>query len=169
MEIRCGILTISDKGSKGERVDESGQVIRGLMNSIGGKVTAYEIIPDEITIISQKLREWSDGGLVDLILTNGGTGLGERDVTPEATLAVLDKTLPGFGEIMRTETFKIKPVSILSRAIAGSRKKCVIINLPGNPRAVKECLVVILPALPHAVEMISGTVTEHAIKKEPEE
>jgi len=156
-----GILTISDKGSQGERYDESGKVIRDSLSQINSHVVKYEVVPDEVDIIASKLTEWADGGGVDVILTTGGTGLGPRDVTPEATISILDKTVPGFSEAMRAGTFHITPFAILSRAVAGVRGKCLIINLPGSPKAVQECLQVILPAIPHAVEIIKGEVTEH--------
>ena len=156
-----GILTISDKGSRGERYDESGKVIRDSLSQINSHVVKYEVIPDEVDVIASKLTEWADGGGVDVILTTGGTGLGPRDVTPEATISILDKIVPGFAEAMRAGTFHITPFAILSRAVAGVRGKCLVINLPGSPKAVQECLQVILPAIPHAVEIIKGEVTEH--------
>jgi len=156
-----GILTISDKGWRGERYDESGKVISNSLSVLDSHVVKYEVVPDEVDVIASKLREWADGGSVDVILTTGGTGLGPRDVTPEATLSILDRVVPGFAEAMRAATFSITPFAILSRAIAGVRGKCLIINLPGSPKAVRECLQVILPAIPHAVEIIKGEVTEH--------
>lgn len=156
-----GILTISDKGWRGERSDKSGKVIRDSLSPLNSQVVKYEIIPDEVDVIAGKLAEWADGGNVDVILTTGGTGLGPRDVTPEATLSIVDKEVPGFAEAMRAGTFKVTPFAILSRAVAGVRRKCLIINLPGSPKAVQECLEVILPAVPHAVEIIKGEVTEH--------
>jgi molybdopterin adenylyltransferase len=162
MEIRTGILTVSDKGSQGQRQDKSGQVIRDCLAGIGGAVVKYEIVPDERELISGKLIEWADGGEVDIILTTGGTGLGRRDITPEATLAVIDKNVPGIAEAMRSKSLTITPLAMLSRAVAGLRGQCLIINLPGSPKAVRECLEVILPALPHAVEIMRGTVTEHS-------
>jgi len=157
----AGILTISDKGSRGQRVDESGKVIRDILSSLDASVTKYEIVPDEVDVIAKKLAQWADDGGVDVILTTGGTGLSARDVTPEATLSIVDKVAPGFAEAMRAETLKVTPFAVLSRAVAGVRGKCLIINLPGSPKAVKECLEVILPVMPHAVEIIKGEVTEH--------
>jgi len=154
-----GILTISDKGWQGQRDDESGKVIRETL--LDSRVVKYEIVPDETDVIAGKLAEWADGGSVDVILTSGGTGLSPRDVTPEATLSVVDKVVPGFAEAMRAKTFEATPFAILSRAVAGVRGKCLIINLPGSPKAVRECLEVILPVIPHAMEIIKGEVTEH--------
>ena len=156
-----GILTISDKGSQGQRYDESGQVIRDSLATLDSSVIKYEIIPDEKEVIADRLAEWADRGGVDVILTTGGTGLSQRDVTPEATLSVVEKSVPGFTEAMRAKTFEKTPMAMLSRAIAGIRGRCLIINLPGSARAVRECLEVILPAIPHAVEIIKGEVTEH--------
>ena len=158
----AGILTISDKGAQGQRYDESGQVIKDCLSRLDSRVIKYEVVPDEVTAITSKLAEWADEEKVDVILTTGGTGLSQRDVTPEATLSIADKTVPGFAEVMRARTFDTTPMAILSRATAVVRKKCLIINLPGSPKAVRECLEVILPAISHAVEMIKGEVTEHA-------
>jgi molybdenum cofactor synthesis domain-containing protein len=159
----AGVLTVSDKGSRGERVDESGQVIKAALVSLGASEIKYGIVPDERPAISAKLREWSDGG-VDLVLTTGGTGLTPRDVTPEATLDVLDRVAPGFAEAMRAYGMKQTPQAMLSRAVAGIRKKTLIINMPGSPKAVKECLEAISPALPHAIETVRGQASECARK-----
>ena len=156
-----GILTISDKGAQGQRYDESGQVIKDSLSQLGNRAVNYDIIPDEKEIIAGKLTEWADGGNVDVILTTGGTGLSQRDVTPEATLSIADKVVPGFAEAMRAKTLDKTPMAMLSRATAVVRKRCLVINLPGSPKAVRECLEVILPAIPHAVEIIKGEVTEH--------
>jgi molybdopterin adenylyltransferase len=160
--LTVGILTISDKGARGQRLDESGKIIRDIFSSLDSQVTKYEIVPDEVEVIRQKLAGWADEGTTDVIITTGGTGLSQRDVTPEATLAILDKVVPGFAEAMRTKSLEKTPMAMLSRATAGVRGKCLIINLPGSPRAVRECLEVILPAIPHAVEIIKGVVTEHS-------
>jgi molybdenum cofactor synthesis domain-containing protein len=157
----AGVLTVSDKGSRGERVDESGKIIKEALVSLGAGETKYGIVPDERSAISDKLREWSDAG-VDLVITTGGTGLTPRDVTPEATLDVLDRVAPGFGEAMRAYGMKQTPVAMLSRAVAGVRKKTLIINMPGSPKAVKECLEAISPALPHAIETVTGRASECA-------
>ena len=158
----AGILTISDKGAQGQRQDDSGKVIRDNLSSLDSRIVKYEVVPDEMKVISQKLAEWADEGNIDVIITTGGTGLSQRDVTPEATLSIVDKVVPGFAEAMRAKTLDITPMAMLSRATAGVRGRCLIINLPGSPKAVGECLEVILPAIPHAVEIIKGEVTEHS-------
>ena len=160
--LNVGILTISDKGWHGRRPDESSEVIRNSLSPLDSHVVKYEIVPDEVDVISQKLAEWADEGQLDIIITSGGTGLSQRDVTPEATLSIVDKVAPGFAEAMRVKTLNTTPMAMLSRATAGVRGQCLIINLPGSSKAVGECLEVILPAIPHAVEIIKGEVTEHS-------
>ena len=162
MELRLGIITVSDKGSRGEREDLSGGVIKELMEGIGAVAQQYDIIPDEAPLIAAKLTEWADSAALDVIVTTGGTGLAERDVTPDATRTILEREIPGFGEMMRLETLKHTPMAILSRATAGTRGRTLIINLPGSPKAVRECLGAVLSVIPHAVEIITGAVTEHA-------
>jgi len=159
--LNLGILTISDKGWHGERRDESSTAIKDYLSRLDSQLVRYEVVPDEADIIAGKLAEWADDGSVDIILTTGGTGLGPRDVTPEATLRVVDKVVPGLTEAMRAETFHRTPLAILSRAVAGIRSKCLIVNLPGSPKAVRECLEVILPAIPHGIQIIKGEITEH--------
>lgn len=156
-----GILTISDKGAQGKRQDLSGEEIKNILSALDCRTVIYDIVPDEADIISAKLAEWADGGEVDVILTTGGTGLSHRDVTPEATLSVVDKPVPGIAEAIRARTAEKAPMAILSRAAAGVRKDCLIINLPGSPRAVRECLEAVMNVIPHAVEIIKGVVTEH--------
>lgn len=158
--IKVGIITASDKGSRGERVDESGRLIGEMVKKIDGTVEAYDIIPDEFEVICQHLIQYSDDKGIDLILTTGGTGFSPRDVTPEATLAVVDRLAPGIPEAMRAESMKVTPKAMLSRATAGIRKKTLIVNLPGSPKAVRECLEVILPALPHGIEILKGEASE---------
>jgi len=160
--IEVGILTISDKGARGEREDQSGKVIKEIVKKIEGEVKYYRIIPDEEEIIQDELVKAVDKLHLDLILTTGGTGLGKRDVTPEATLAVIEKEVPGISEIIRSESFKKTNRAILSRGVAGIRKKSLIINLPGSPKGVKESLEIILKALPHGIEIIKGEITECA-------
>ena len=156
MSIRAAIITLSDKGSAGEREDESGTVIREMLSGIDAGVMHYEILPDDQSRIAETLRRLSDAGEFDLIVTTGGTGVAPRDVTPEATLAVIDRQLPGMAEARRAESLKKTPRAMISRAVAGIRNKTLIVNLPGSPRAVRENLAIILPALPHAVEKIKG-------------
>lgn len=161
--MRVAILTISDMGYRGERRDESGDTIQESIRDLNHKVVDYEILPDEKDMIAAKLIEWSDGGNVDLVFTSGGTGLGPRDVTPEATLAVVDRLVPGMAEVMRSHSIIRTPRGMLSRGVAGIRKRCLIVNLPGSPKAVRECLEAIILALPHAVEVLRGEVKECAI------
>ena len=162
--MNIGILTISDKGAKGEREDKSGGAIREIVSQIEGTVVKYDIVPDEWKDITSALSEWADSGEVDVILTTGGTGLSERDITPEATLSVVDKNVPGIAEAMRAKSLEKTPMAVLSRAASGVRGKCLIINLPGSPKAVRECLEAVLPAIPHGVEIITGKVTEHNLQ-----
>lgn len=160
--IRAGILTASDKGSKGERVDESGKVIEELLRQIAAEVVSYTVVPDERNIISAKLKEMADEMGLDLILTTGGTGFSPRDITPEATLDVIERQIPGIPEAMRQKSLEITPRAMLSRAVAGIRKNTIIINLPGSPKGVRECLEVVLPVLPHAIEILKGEAGECA-------
>ena len=158
--IKVGILTISDKGSRGEREDLSGKVIEEIVKKINGEVKYYRIIPDEKEIIQEELIKAVDSLHLDLILTTGGTGLGKRDVTPEATLAIIEKEAPGISEIIRIKSFKKTNRAILSRGMAGVRKESLIINLPGSPKGVRESLEIVLDALPHGIEVLKGQVTE---------
>ncbi|MBL7171100.1 MAG: molybdopterin adenylyltransferase [Candidatus Omnitrophica bacterium] len=158
--IRVGVLTVSDKGSAGKREDKSGSAIKEMMRRLKAEVIIYEIIPDEKEEIKKKLKFMVDDLKIDLILTTGGTGLSVRDVTPEATKEVIEKDVPGLAEAMRMESFKVTPYAAISRAIAGIRKKTLIINLPGSPKGVRECLQIVLPAIPHAIEILKGEVGE---------
>ncbi len=150
------ILTVSDAGHRGERQDTSGDAIAEIMAGQGFTLRVRDLVPDEQCSIRDRLAEWSDLGEVDLILTTGGTGLGPRDVTPEATRAVLDVEAPGIAEAMRIGTLGKTPLSMLSRSVAGVRSGCLIVNLPGSPKGVRECLEAVIPALPHGLEMIKG-------------
>jgi molybdopterin adenylyltransferase len=157
-----GILTISDKGSRGEREDRSGPEIGRILSQLPARVDAYEVIPDEEEVIVQKLEEYADRKKVDLLITTGGTGLSPRDVTPEATRKILHKEVPGIAEAMRAEGSKITPLAMLSRATAGIRGRSLIINLPGSPGAVRENLTVLLPVLKHALEKVQGDPSDCA-------
>jgi len=153
--ITVGILTISDRASKGERGDASGPEIRRWAESMGFQVADERITSDDIDSIRQALIEMSGKG-VDLLLSTGGTGLGQRDNTPEATRTVLDKEAPGFSEAIRAGSIKITPNGMLSRGVSGIRGKTIIINMPGSPKAVRESLEIIEKAIPHAVKMLGG-------------
>ena len=160
MMITVAVLTLSDKGSKGEREDLSGPLIQEMLRRIDAEVKHYEILPDEKERIKETLIKYS--AEVDLILTTGGTGLSPRDVTPDATLEVIDRQVPGIAEAMRLESLKKTSRAMLSRAVAGVRGKSLLINLPGSPKAVRENLEVILEALPHAIEKIKGDPSDCA-------
>ncbi len=162
MEYKVVILTISDKGSRGEREDSSGPTIKDMIKDLPSKIIHYEIIPDEKEKIVEALKIASDRLKADLVLTTGGTGLSPRDVTPDATLEVIDKEVPGFSEAMRAESLKKTPHAMISRAVSGIRGSTLIINLPGSPKGVRENLSVILPALPHALSKLKGDPTECA-------
>lgn len=159
-KIKVGILTISDRASSGQREDRSGLVIEEILKAMEAEVVAYRIIPDEKQIIVDNLKELCDEVEVDLVLTTGGTGLSPRDVTPEATLEVIEKRVPGFEEAMRAESVKATPHAMLSRAVCGVRGRTLIVNLPGSPKAVRENLEVILPAIPHGIEVLRGEVDQ---------
>lgn len=154
---RVAILTISDRSSRGQREDASGEVIREMVTAgFAAKVVAYRVVPDERPDIEAVLCEWADGRVADLVLTTGGTGLAPRDITPEATRAVLEREVPGIPEAMRAASMLKTPFAMLSRMAAGTRGSTLIINLPGSPKAVRENLAVVLPALPHALEKLLG-------------
>ena len=154
------ILTLSDRGSEGQRQDESGEAIKDMLGKIEAEVKHYELLPDEKKLIKEKLNRYS--GLVDLILTTGGTGLSPRDVTPDATLEVIEKEIPGIAEAMRAEGLRKTGRAMLSRAVAGMRKGTLIVNLPGSPKAVRESLGAIINILPHAIDKLRGSDRECA-------
>ena len=155
-----GILTSSDTGMQGQREDTSGKAIKEILLPMDFCLVRYEVVPDEEDIISKKIKEWADSGEVDLIVTTGGTGFGPRDVTPEATLAVLQRHVPGIPEAMRQAGLRHTPMAILIRGTAGLRGNCLIINLPGSPNAVKECLAAIMDTIPHAIETMKRARTD---------
>jgi len=161
MAIRAGVLTISDKGARGEREDTSGAAARVLLAEAGVEVVRVAIVPDERDRIADTLREWCADSL-DLVLTTGGTGLAPRDVTPEATRAVLDYEVPGIAEALRADGLRRTPFAMLSRAVAGVRGRTLIVNMPGSERAVRENLAVLLPVLPHAIATLRGEQGDHA-------
>lgn len=154
--MKAAILTLSDKGSRGERADASGPALSSWLADRGVATAVAEIIPDERELIADKLGKWADSGEYDLILTTGGTGVSPRDVTPEATLTVVERVIPGFGEVMRARSLEKTPHAMISRAIAGIRGKCLIINLPGSPKGAVENLDFVWAAIPHAVAKIQG-------------
>jgi molybdenum cofactor synthesis domain-containing protein len=160
--LKAGILTVSDRSSRGEREDASGPALRRWLEKRGVKTGRLEIVPDEGDRIAAVLRNWADEEEFELILTTGGTGLSPRDVTPEATLAVVERTIPGFGERMRSRSLEKTPMAVLSRAVAGVRKRSLIINLPGSPKGAVENLEAVWDAVPHAVEKIRGDESECA-------
>jgi len=160
VRIKVSILTISDKGARGEREDTSGGTIQDLLKGLPSEVIHYEVIPDERDMIKEALIRCADSLHSDLILTTGGTGLSPRDLTPDATQEVIEKEVPGFSEAMRAEGLKNTPHAMISRAICGIRKQTLIVNLPGSPKAVRECLKAILPAIPHALSKLKGDQEE---------
>ena len=155
-EYRAAILTVSDKGSRGEREDLSGAALEEALRELGWRVEARDIVPDELGEIEGRLRHYCDVMGVDLVLTTGGTGLSPRDLTPEATRRVIHREAPGFAEAMRAASLRITPHAMLSRAASGIRGGTLIVNLPGSPRGARESLEVILPALPHGLEKLRG-------------
>ena len=154
--IQAGVITLSDKGSRGEREDLSGPEAIRMLREVGIETVHSEIVPDEAEIIAEKLVEFADVRGLDLVVTTGGTGVSPRDVTPDATLKVIDREIPGMAEAMRRESMLKTPHAMISRAVAGIRKTTLIVNLPGSPKGVRENLAVILPALKHAIEKIKG-------------
>ena len=164
LNVKVAILTVSDKGARGEREDESGKFLKQAMKEEGAQIVAYEIVPDEQNLIEKKLKEFTDEKQADIVLTTGGTGFSLRDVTPEATLAAIDREAPGIAEAIRQKSLEITANAMLSRAVSGLRGRALIVNLPGSLKSVKESLKVIKPVLDHALEMIAGK--EHPSGKE---
>jgi molybdopterin adenylyltransferase len=156
MDVRVSILTVSDRSSQGERLDLSGPALRTAAQQQGWQIIDLAIVPDERDQIARKLVEWADSGRCDLILTTGGTGFTSRDVTPEATLSVIERQTPGLTQAILIESLKITPHAMLSRAASGIRGRTLIINFPGSPKAAVENLTIILPVLPHAIKLLRG-------------
>ena len=156
MTLRFGILTLSDRSSRGERADSSGPSLALLIQAEGWSVAKQSILPDEESAIQEILVNWADSAELDIILTTGGTGFSPRDVTPEATRAIIEREAPGLSEAMRAASLKITPHAMLSRIVTGIRKKTLIINLPGSPKGAVENLQVILPVLAHAVQLLQN-------------
>jgi molybdenum cofactor synthesis domain-containing protein len=160
--ISAGVITVSDRGARGEREDISGKEITSILSVIPAEVKAYCIIPDEKEAIKEAITKFVDEKRLDLVITTGGTGVSPRDVTPDATLEVIEKQIPGMAEAMRLESAKKTPHAMISRAVAGIRKESIIINLPGSPRGVKENLSVLVPALKHAIDKVKGDPSDCA-------
>ena len=158
---QIGVLTLSDKGSKGQRIDESGPVVEELLAPVG-EVVHVAILPDDLASIATLLIAWTDQEKLDLIVTTGGTGLSPRDVTPQATLQVIDYEIPGMAEAMRMQSLQKTPHAMVSRAVVGVRKQTMIINLPGSPKGARENLETLLPALPHALAKLTGDPSDCA-------
>ncbi|HJS18595.1 MAG TPA: MogA/MoaB family molybdenum cofactor biosynthesis protein [Anaerolineales bacterium] len=154
MTIRFGILTLSDRSARGEREDASGPALVRLVQTEGWSVTRQALLPDDESALRDLLISWADSAEMDVILTTGGTGFSPRDVTPEATRAVIEREAPGLAEAMRAASLKITPHAMLSRIVTGIRKKTLIINLPGSPKGAVENLQVVIPVLPHAVQLL---------------
>jgi molybdopterin adenylyltransferase len=157
----AAVLTISDSVNAGTRTDASGPAVRERLEQLGWRVSVVEVIPDVVSEISERLATLSDGGQISAIFTTGGTGVAARDVTPEATRAVLDREIPGFGELMRLKGREATPLAVLSRSVAGTRGRVLIVNLPGSPKGAVQSLDAIVELVPHVLELLRGR-TEHA-------
>jgi len=162
--IHAAVLTISDSVTAGTRIDRSGPAVRDRLEQLGWQVSLMDVLPDERAQISSRLAALADGGQMSAIFTTGGTGVALRDVTPEATRAVIDREIPGLGELMRARGVKATPLAVLSRAIAGTRGRVLIVNLPGSPKGAVESLDAIVEVVPHVLELLRGH-TEHAAAK----
>ena len=158
---RVGIITASDKGSRGERVDESGAKIKEIVGEFGYEVKFYKVLPD---VLAEEMKNLCDKNEGDLILTTGGTGFSKRDNTPEATLSIAEKLVPGISEAIRAYSMQFTKKAMLSRAVSVIRKSTLIINMPGSPKAVKECMECLMPALEHGLDILTGEASECARK-----
>ena len=159
--IRLAVLTVSTLGYSGQREDTSGKLVQEILCAPKYQCVAYELVSDDRSMISEKLVHWADQALVDLIITNGGTGMGPSDITPEACLDVIDKEVPGLAEAMRAQTLCKTSMAMLSRSVAGIRGSTLIISLPGSPKAVRECLGVVEGVIPHAIALLRGNTSSH--------
>lgn len=159
---RAAVLTVSDRSAQGQRPDQAGPLVAEILNSAGYQVVQTALVPDEQSQIEEILRRWADEEMAELIVTTGGTGFSPRDVTPEATLAVCQRLAPGIPEAMRYASMQVTPRAMLSRAQAGIRRKSLILNLPGSPKAARENLEAVLPALVHGLEILSGAPADCA-------
>ena len=166
MDFTFGVLTLSDKGSKGEREDTSGPYLCELLRREGYTQVAYEVIADKQELIARYLKSWADEKSIDLIVTTGGTGMSPRDVTPEATMQVIERPVPGIGEAMRRASLAKTPNAVLSRGVAGIRGSCLIINVPGSLKAARENIAVVLPALQHALYKLKGGKDDCGVSEE---
>lgn len=164
---QCGVLTLSDKGARGEREDTSGPALQAMLEAAGFTVAQSSVIPDEQTQIEAVLIAWADVLRLDLIITTGGTGVSPRDCTPEATRNIIDREVPGLAEAMRLASLAATPQAVWSRGIAGIRSACLIINVPGSQKAARENLAAVLPALPHGLEKIKGSQQDCAAVASP--
>ena len=164
--IDAAVITISDSVSAGTRIDRSGPAVRERLEQLGWKVSVTEVIADELDEISQRLATLADGGQVAAIFTTGGTGLAQRDITPEATRTVLHREIPGFGELMRTKGRESTPLAVLSRSLAGTRGRVLIVNLPGSPKGAVESLDAIVELVPHVLDLLQGQTEHTALKQE---
>lgn len=169
MSLRFGILTVSDRSARGERPDVSGPALAQIVAEQNWIISRQAVLPDDLVSLQDALAGWADSGEFDIILTTGGTGFSQRDVTPEATRAVVDRLAPGLAEAMRAASLQLTPHAMLSRAIAGIRGATLIVNLPGSPKAAVENLRVILPVLPHAVQLLAGDPQSEAGHRSPSE
>lgn len=163
--IEAAVLTISDSAAAGRRADRSGPAVRDRLEKLGWRVSIMEVLPDEAKGIGERLRALADEGAVSAIFTTGGTGVALRDVTPEATRAVIDREIPGLGELMRARGLRVTPMAVLSRAVAGTRGKVLIVNLPGSPKGAVESLDAIVEVVPHVLDLLRGH-TEHAAARQ---
>lgn len=157
---RCGVITLSDRGSRGERVDTSGPLVEEMLQAAGFVIAKSDMLPDQVEPIKALLQQWADEEHLDMIVTTGGTGVASTDVTPEATRAVIDREVPGLAEAMRMASLQKTIQAVWSRGIAGIRGNCLILNLPGSPKAVRENLAAVLPALAHGLEKLQGSTVD---------